>query len=169
MTRRTRNRTAALLAVAAGSVWLTGCGSAPDEAEQTAAKWDTVDPCTLAQDDDLAPLLTQGLTDGEPVQGAGRTECTWGNLEQLNVVTVSLASAPGDDADTLRTVTVAGRTGSVLAESKYQCIVEFDSEDDGTLAIEAKFGLDAVATPDSSCDRVEPLAEQSLSRLAWNA
>ncbi|MCQ4120348.1 hypothetical protein [Rhodococcus tibetensis] len=59
-----------------------------------------------------------------------------------------------------------GIEGRTLAESKYQCILEF-ATDSGTLVIDTTFGLDAVSDPDTSCNRSVPLAEHSLGLLQW--
>ncbi|SDI15834.1 hypothetical protein SAMN05444695_105213 [Rhodococcus triatomae] len=155
---------AALLATAAA---LAGCSGSDTGATTDPVKWDTARACDLADDATLAPLLTVGVDEGTEADSSGRVTCSWGSAEQLNTVAITLTSAP-QTARELRTVDVAGLTGRVLAESKYQCIVEFET-DSGVLSVETKFGLDATGNPDTSCDRAVPLAEHALGELGWTA
>jgi len=160
--RRTAH--AAVLAVAVAA--LSACGGGDDtSAASDAVSWDAAEPCTLADDATLAPLLTAGAGEGAATDSPERRACTWGKPETLNTVTVTTTSAP-EPVDALRTIDVGGLEGRALAESKYQCILEVTT-DAGTLSIETKFGPDATANPDTSCDRSVPLAEHALTQLKW--
>ncbi|MDF3305081.1 hypothetical protein [Rhodococcus sp. T2V] len=160
--RRTAHAAALAVVVAA----LSACGgSSEDAATSDAVGWDAAEPCSLADDATLAPLLTAGAGEGTATDSPERRACAWGKPEALNTVTVTTTSAP-EPVDALRTIDVGGLEGRALAESKYQCILEVTT-DAGTLSIESKFGLDATANPDTSCDRSVPLAEHALSRLKW--
>lgn len=154
--------TAALLATA---TVLVGCSSEADNSADV-LQWDAANPCELASAATLEPLLTTGLTEGAETSQEGSKICNWGSPEKMNTVSIELASAP-QGLPELRTINVVGRNGLVLAESKYQCTVEFET-DSGVLNVEAKFGFDAMANPDSSCNRVVPLTEEALEALAWD-
>ncbi|MHA4852391.1 hypothetical protein L1080_023040 [Rhodococcus sp. MSC1_016] len=161
-------RRRAARAVALGSVVaaLSACGGGDDEpTSDDAARWDAVDPCTLADEATLDPLLRADVGNGTPVEADERRSCTWGRPETLNTVTVTTTDTAAPDKP-LRIIEVLGKEGRALAESKYQCILEFTT-DSGTLLIDTTFGLDAVADPDTSCNRSVPLAEHSLTVLHW--
>lgn len=156
-------RTAHAVTLAAVVAALSACGSG--ETTSSAVSWDGVEPCTLADDASLTPLLTAGIGEGVATEDSERRACTWGKPESLNTVTLTTTTAPYA-GNALRSVEVSGVEGHALAESKYQCILEFTTES-GTLSIETKFGLDAIGNPDTSCDRAIPLAEHALTRLQW--
>ena len=159
-------RTAHAVTLAAVVAALSACGGGSDDAATSdAVGWDAAEPCTLADDATLAPLLTAGAGEGTATDSPERRACTWGKPEALNTVTITTTSAP-QPVDPLRTIDVEGLEGRALAESKYQCILEVTT-DAGTLSIETKFGLDATANPDTSCDRSVPLAEHALTQLKW--
>lgn len=160
----TKRALAVVSAVVALGALAAGCG---DSAKEGEVRWDSADPCTLLDGDALTPLLTEGLTDGRPGTDGARRSCAWGEPATMNTVTVTLTSAP-QAATELRTLAVGEAHGSVLAESTYQCIVAFDGGEVGALSIEAKFGADAVGTPQTSCDRVVAAAEQALGQLHWS-
>ncbi|NLU83477.1 hypothetical protein HCA44_11870 [Rhodococcus sp. HNM0569] len=153
---------------AAASLAACGNASGSDGESADAAKWDTADPCTLVDDSTLTPLFPGALPASAPLESSGRNACRWGEADSFNTVTVTLTSAP-QSHDPLRSITAAGREGKVIGENKYQCVVEFATDDSGTLSIETKFGIDAIVNPDTSCDRVAPSAEQALTNLSWEA
>ncbi|NLE80949.1 MAG: hypothetical protein GX610_15460 [Rhodococcus sp.] len=154
------------VAAAIGALTMaTACGADADAESSGPVTWDAADPCSLATFDTIESLVTPAPKEGVPTDSAGRTSCLWGSPESLNTVTVTLAALPRS-IKPLHTVTVGGMTGPVLAESKYHCILELQS-DSGVLAVEAKFGLDAALNPDTSCERVIPLAEHAVKELRW--
>ncbi|NLG54266.1 MAG: hypothetical protein GX542_01210 [Rhodococcus sp.] len=155
---------AALLTAAAA---LTACSNGGDETPAPEpVQWNSASSCDLADPATLEPLLTTGITEGTASSVNGDTSCLWGSVEQMNTVSVALNSSP-QDLPELRTIDVVGQKGRVLAESKYQCTIEFET-DSGVVTVEGKFGFDAMANPDTSCNRVVPLAEEVLENLAWS-
>ncbi|WP_072691193.1 hypothetical protein [Rhodococcus marinonascens] len=159
---------AAVLATTLAAVvaTLSACGGGSDEAVPSAAvNWDAAEPCTLADDETLAPLITTDSSEGITADREDRRACIWGMAETLNTVTISTTGAP-QPGKPLRTLDVGGLESRVLAESKYQCILEVTTAA-GTLSIETKFGLDAITTPDRSCDRSVGLAEHAVNQLHW--
>ncbi|AOW93717.1 hypothetical protein BFN03_16575 [Rhodococcus sp. WMMA185] len=160
------NKAAFTVTLAAVVTTLSACGGGSDEADDSAAvQWDAAEPCTLADAETLAPLLTAGAGEGTTAEHEDRRACVWGVAEALNTVTISTTDAP-DSGDSLRTFDVGGLESRVLAESKYHCVLETTTEA-GTLSIETKFGLDAITNPDRSCERSVPLAEHVLNQLNW--
>ncbi|MFD4369148.1 hypothetical protein [Rhodococcus sp. NPDC058521] len=142
----------------------TACGGDADADGPQPAAWDTTDPCTLVASDTIESLVTDA-GEGVPTDSTDRRSCLWGKPELMNTVAVTVAALP-QSTKPLRTLEVGEMTGTVLAETKYQCILELET-DSGVLSVEAKFGLDAALNPDMSCDRVAPLSEQATKKLAW--
>lgn len=166
-----------LTAAMAAFLLVAGCGNGSSAAPPSSAPpvppphpvQVTTDPCTLLTEADASAHVgaqVKGTPDDLPNVGRG---CRWeapGGSAYLSVI-LNTPAFPDLSGTSQRTVDIAGKKGSVLADDGLYCLVYVNG---GTPWLQfssqsAETGVQVAKTYE--CDRSMPLVQKVMTNLKW--